>query len=787
MKPATSSAPVVQSAHEARREKKKKRSSAARARKQERKQEALSRQEGTARGLRQQHHEEQQAAAAAAEEEEEKRERGSAARVVGATERLRRAPAAQVNSAASPESMKSRGEGAEIGVELRRGKTVDMAAVPMTEDKSRVEDGSVTSEASASAVATATIATPTAAVVGDGEGRAAAAKQKRTTKRKEARLRRREQKTMAASAAQDRVGIDPARNRRRVSQQRAAEPDTSNPSPPLTPPPTATESVGEKRPKKGTEQKEDLGVEAWRGGDVARQDARAASRHQTSAAGATAERVGASRSERRGQAARVIGGACRTYLLAKRVAGAVTAQHSRKSEEPAGAATEVRAGEAGAIEEAPDLATEEATDLAAEGQVGAGDEKTDTPRSSDHGVVQEQEADKTATVPASAEADGGAAEAAEHAPATKGEQEKPGVEAERAEWDALENRLLAKAGQALKEKQSVEAAAEAGGPAAEPAERTDARPTEDSMPSDPPPPAGQQPTVAAAAVAATESPPPTPPSPDPTEASTPSYVSHPLQVVEGRVLLYDPREFNLWELMTQLRGWTLALGAAPVWGGCNYREAEAFSAVCGFSAALGPIVLKRVATAVYGRAFSVGVSVLSSDHVVYAFGRYWDADVAPHDPTERFFRLVKVGSDAASGVDDGMSKVAIKRTMCNSDTRVVLGGRVVGGCCAMSTTHNTPSCRSSFCSSLVTPLDQRMNASRRRSGGALAVRLRHRLPTPRSRPPVPTRAFVVHRHGAGNLVLPLQVRARRARTACFGIHTEISCRCGGQKQTGRKK
>lgn len=175
------------------------------------------------------------------------------------------------------------------------------------------------------------------------------------------------------------------------------------------------------------------------------------------------------------------------------------------------------------------------------------------------------------------------------------------------------------------------------------------------------PPARQHTTTAAAA-ATIRSGAPSPPS-EPVKSNQNNLVTHPLQLVEGKTMMYDPMEFDLWPILTQLQGWTLTLGTAPVWGGGNQREAEAFSAACGFSAAWGPVVLKLVAISVYGKVFSRGVSVLPTNHVVYAFGKYWEKEIAPYDATERFFRLAKVGSDTNAaanilpGSNGGIRKV----------------------------------------------------------------------------------------------------------------------------------
>ena len=152
-----------------------------------------------------------------------------------------------------------------------------------------------------------------------------------------------------------------------------------------------------------------------------------------------------------------------------------------------------------------------------------------------------------------------------------------------------------------------------------------------------------------------------------TSAQMTFLVTYPLQLVQGKTLLYDPTEFGLWDVMSQLQGWTLALGAAPIWAAGNEREAEAFSAACGFSAAWGPTVLEVVAKAVYGEPFSRGVTVLPLEHVLYAFGTYWEREISPYDTVERFCRLLllKAGSEATTAAADlsrGIRKVCDKKT-----------------------------------------------------------------------------------------------------------------------------
>lgn len=402
-------------------------------------------------------------------------------------------------------------------------------------------------------------------------------------------------------------------------------PASSNPSP-LASRTAATGSAEEKRLKNRTEHDEELAAEAGRGIASARHDAQATARHQASSP-ETIETVDSWSKKRR--AARVIAGACHAYAKGKRVVG-VTEPLSSSLGASTRVEVEPRAEEARAPEGAHKLITE--------GHASPGDDKIKTPT---------VKADNIAVASAAKiDGDGAVTKAVaeatvEWAAAAKLEQAAGGLEAKMAEREALENLLLAKVLQALKERQ---AKVGMDVPAAESAERAS---------SDHLPPAPRQAKAPAAE--------PLSSSPEHIEGSPRSssrrYVSHPLQVVEGKILLYDPEDFDLWELMTQLRGWSLALGAAPVWGGGNEREAEVFSAVCGFSAAWGPAVLKRVAVAVYGRVFAGGVSVLSADHVVYAFGRYWDREVAPYDPEERFFRLVKAGSNNAFAINGGLRKV----------------------------------------------------------------------------------------------------------------------------------
>lgn len=230
--------------------------------------------------------------------------------------------------------------------------------------------------------------------------------------------------------------------------------------------------------------------------------------------------------------------------------------------------------------------------------------------------------------------------------------------AEETQQQTLEKTLVAKANQALKERQHSNAAAERQAREQE-SERNAIRSMEAGSSLHQPP--SRQHTPAAPDTETTSS----RSTSEGCELDLHSYVPHPLQLVEGKTLLYDPKEFGLWPLMVQLRGWSLELGVAPVWVGGNQREAEAFSAACGFSAAWGPIVLKRVATAVYGKVFASGVSVLPTDHVIYAFGHFWDKAITPFDAAERFFRLVKLGCEfpANSGGNGGGGIGKVRKTV----------------------------------------------------------------------------------------------------------------------------
>ena len=92
--------------------------------------------------------------------------------------------------------------------------------------------------------------------------------------------------------------------------------------------------------------------------------------------------------------------------------------------------------------------------------------------------------------------------------------------------------------------------------------------------------------------------------------------------------------------MNQLREVYPSLGNVPVWGGGSSQPGEKFAVVCGFSAALGPLLLERALDAVYGRELFPTVTSLPLVHVIYMFRVYWQNEVSPFDASGRFFKMV---------------------------------------------------------------------------------------------------------------------------------------------------
>ena len=93
-------------------------------------------------------------------------------------------------------------------------------------------------------------------------------------------------------------------------------------------------------------------------------------------------------------------------------------------------------------------------------------------------------------------------------------------------------------------------------------------------------------------------------------------------------------------LINQLRGVYLSLGKAPIWDGGSSRPGEEFAVVCGFSAALGPLLLERALDLVYGRKLFRTMTSLPLIHVTYMLLVYWQNEVSPFDAHDRFFRMV---------------------------------------------------------------------------------------------------------------------------------------------------
>ena len=93
-------------------------------------------------------------------------------------------------------------------------------------------------------------------------------------------------------------------------------------------------------------------------------------------------------------------------------------------------------------------------------------------------------------------------------------------------------------------------------------------------------------------------------------------------------------------LLNQLQGVYLSLGKAPIWDGGSSRPGKEFATICGFSAALGPLLLECALDAVYGKKFFPTVVSLPPMHVMYMYLVYWQRKNAPFDASERFFRMV---------------------------------------------------------------------------------------------------------------------------------------------------
>ena len=135
-----------------------------------------------------------------------------------------------------------------------------------------------------------------------------------------------------------------------------------------------------------------------------------------------------------------------------------------------------------------------------------------------------------------------------------------------------------------------------------------------------------------------------PPSRSHVAAAREELLTHPLQLLDGQTLLYRQDEVGLPDLLSQLAGWSLNLGVAPVRDGGLPRAAEEFAVACGFSAAFGPPLVEVV---------SIDNSFTTPPHEASMWIGYWDREVAPFDAAERFLRLAKgCKGGAASKVRD---------------------------------------------------------------------------------------------------------------------------------------
>ena len=113
-------------------------------------------------------------------------------------------------------------------------------------------------------------------------------------------------------------------------------------------------------------------------------------------------------------------------------------------------------------------------------------------------------------------------------------------------------------------------------------------------------------------------------------------------------------------LINQLRGVYLSLGKAPIWDGGSSRPGEEFAVVCGFSAALGPLLLERALDLVYGRRLFPTVTSLPLIHVTCILLVYWQNGVSPFDAHECFFRM------AANPETGTITKVRFSTIKCSA-------------------------------------------------------------------------------------------------------------------------
>lgn len=100
------------------------------------------------------------------------------------------------------------------------------------------------------------------------------------------------------------------------------------------------------------------------------------------------------------------------------------------------------------------------------------------------------------------------------------------------------------------------------------------------------------------------------------------------------------QKVDLGVLLANMKGCYLPLGKAPIGRAGRARVCEEFATVCGFSPAFGPLIYHHALATVYGTRFFCGAVALPPIHINFMLEAYWETEVAPHDATERFFRLV---------------------------------------------------------------------------------------------------------------------------------------------------
>lgn len=99
-------------------------------------------------------------------------------------------------------------------------------------------------------------------------------------------------------------------------------------------------------------------------------------------------------------------------------------------------------------------------------------------------------------------------------------------------------------------------------------------------------------------------------------------------------------ELTLHERMRQLGESRLESGVAPMFGGGMARLAEEFAEACGFTAALGPLVLSRAVAKKSGGGPRQSRRQASIDYIWTCFRAYWDEHVVNVEENERLYRLL---------------------------------------------------------------------------------------------------------------------------------------------------